>query len=64
MRWFFRRRKQKKVKIPIKQIKNREHEGKTYYKRRAFIPTKLSSGKGRFKLVLSKRAKYLLLTFE
>ena len=71
MYFFFRKflhalRKPKKneVKIPIRLTENRKGERKTYYKRVANIPKKLKTGKGQFKLVLSNRAKYLLLTFD
>lgn len=64
MRNPFKKHNPHEIRIPIRLHKNREYYGKTYYKRLAHIPTKLESGEGTFKLVVSKRAKYLLLNFE
>lgn len=64
VRNLFRKPNHTEVRIPIRQHKNREHLGKTYYKHLAHIPMKLGSGTGTFKLVISNRAKYLRLTFE
>ncbi|NVM31958.1 MAG: hypothetical protein HWN65_24170 [Candidatus Helarchaeota archaeon] len=60
----FRKPNPNEVRIPIRQVKANEYQGKTYYRWVASISKKLKSGKGQFKLVLSNRAKYLLLTFE
>jgi len=62
--WPFRRKSPREIKINIRQYKEKEVLGKTYYKRILRVPMKLGSGTGTFKLVVSKRAKYLLLKFE